>query len=95
MLLLKICFWRRAQAVERRRAFDGRKISLKRVFYHERTVHREARVAAHNQAATVVVNQTQSYLLKTDTTKKMSSMNVRVVARRKKRDTGLHDLLGG
>ena len=94
-MLLKNCFWRRAQAVERRRAFDGRKISLKRVFNHEWIVHREVRVAVHNQAAIGVVHQTQSYVLKTDITKKISSMNVRVVARRKKRDTGLHDLLGG
>ena len=53
------------------------------------------KMAVHNKAAFGVVHQTQSYVLETDTPKKVSSMNVRVVARRKKRDTGLHDLLGG
>ena len=52
-------------------------------------------MAVHNKAATGVVHQTQSYVLKTDTSKVISSMNVRVVARSKRRDTGLHDLLGG
>ena len=95
LLLLKICFWGRAQAVERRGAFDGRRISLNRVIYYAWIAHREVQAAVHNQAATGVAEVHQSYVLKTDTSKKLSRMKVRLVARKMRSDTGLHDLLGG
>ena len=54
VVVVENCFWKIAQAVERRGAFDGRRSGLKRVFCHAWNGHPETQGAVHNQAGTEV-----------------------------------------
>ena len=65
-----------------------------RVFYNTWIAFRETKEAVHNQAGTEGA-EVQENVLKTDTTKKLSSMTVHVVARTKRSsETEAHNLLG-